>query len=453
MNPLERRSVGVLAAIYALRMAGLFLIFPVFSLYAEGLSGQTPALIGVALGVYGLSQALLQIPYGVASDYLGRKPVIVVGLLVFAAGSVLAATSTSIYGVIAGRALQGAGAIAAAVMALVADLTREEQRTKAMAIIGVTIGGSMLLSLVIGPLLNGVIGVPGMFWMTAILALAATLVLWFGVPRPVRPPQPTRDLAGQFARILRDGRLLRLDAGIFFLHLVITAMFLVLPHALLEHAGLPVNQHWQVYLPVMVAGVLTMIPFVIYANRGNRMRQVIIGAVAVLIVSEILLYFFHTAAVPLLLALWIFFSGFNLLEATLPSLISRLAPPESKGAAIGVYSTSQFLGAFVGGVLGGWVYGQAGIGAVFLLAAGGLTLWLLAAATMPTLHLLATRTLAIGRQSPAQAEKLARKLSALPGVAEAIVLAEEGMAYLKVEPRRFDEAALNQLLPKATVSR
>ena len=450
MTGLERRSVGLLAAIYALRMAGLFLIFPVFSLYAEGLTGQTPVLIGLALGAYGLTQALLQLPYGVASDYLGRKPVIAAGLLVFAVGSALAAVSTSIWGVILGRALQGAGAIAAAVMALVADLTREEQRTKAMAVIGVTIGGSMLLSLIIGPVLNGMIGVPGIFWLTCVLALAATVVLVVAVPSPVRAePRAFESPMAQFPRILRDPQLLRLDAGIFFLHMTITAMFLVLPHAIVNHMGLAAAEHWKVYLPVMAAGVGTMVPFLILGGRGERMRALLSGAVALLIVAQVLFYFRYDSPFWLIAGLWIFFSGFNLLEATLPSLISRLAPAESKGAAIGVYSTAQFLGAFVGGAAGGWIHGAAGIGAVFLFAAIGLGLWFMLVLTMPALHLLSTRAIEIGRRDPAQAQKLARKLTAVTGVAEAIVLAEEGIAYLKVDSRSFDEQAVRKVLTSA----
>jgi MFS family permease len=450
MTAFERRSVGLLAAIYALRMAGLFLIFPVFALYGEGLTGQTPFLIGLALGAYGLSQALLQIPYGLTSDYLGRKPVIAAGMLVFAAGSVVAAMSTSIWGVILGRALQGAGAVAAAVMALVADLTREEQRTKAMAVIGVTIGGSMMLSLILGPVLNGLIGVPGIFWMTAALALVATGVLLVAVPTPVRAsPRARLGLGTQFARILREPRLLRLDAGIFFLHMTITAMFLVLPHILVEHMDLPAAQHWKLYLPVMVAGVVAMVPFLIYANRANRLRAMITGAVIALVLSQAVFYFAYATPFWLLAGLLIFFTGFNLLEATLPSLVSRLAPAEFKGAAIGVYSTTQFLGAFVGGALGGYVYGASGTSGVFLLALGGLAIWLVVTATMPPLNLLTTRTIHIGPQDPAQAAKLAQQLSAIPGVVEAIVLADEGVANLKVDRRHFDDKAVQKFLASA----
>ncbi len=449
MTALERRSVGVLAGIYALRMAGLFLIFPVFALYAEGLTGHTPALIGLALGAYGLTQAILQIPYGMASDRFGRKPLIFLGLLIFAAGSAVAGMSTSIWGVILGRALQGAGAIAAAVMALVADLTREEQRSKAMAVIGVSIGGAMMLSLVLGPVLTGMISVRGIFWLTAGLALVAVTVLLVGVPTPVRSTKVASvGRRQQFAVILRDAQLLRLDAGIFVLHMVLTAMFLVLPHTVVTVLGLPASAQWKLYLPVMIAGVIGMLPFLIAGGR-QHMRAVLIGAIATLLASQFMLYMGHAVAMWLVLSLGVFFTAFNLLEATLPSLISRIAPPDSKGAAIGVYSASQFLGAFVGGAAGGVVLGKYGVGGVFVFTAIGAVVWLALAVSMPALNLLASRTLSIGQQDPARAERLARALSAVPGVAEAVVLGEEGVAYLKVDTRALDENQLQQVVASA----
>jgi len=449
MSALERRSVGVLAGIYALRMAGLFLIFPVFALYAEGLSGQTPALIGLALGAYGLTQAILQIPYGIASDRFGRKPLILLGLLIFAAGSAVAAMSTSIWGVILGRALQGAGAIAAAVMALVADLTREEQRNKAMAIIGVSIGAAMMLSLVLGPVLAGLISVRGIFWLTAGLSLVAAVVLLTGVPKPVRSARAASvGRLQQFVVILRDKQLLRLDAGIFVLHLVITALFLVLPHTVVVVLGLPASAQWKLYLPVMIAGVIGMIPFLLVAGR-ERMRAVLVGAVLTLFASQVLLYYGHASAMLLVLALGVFFTAFNLLEATLPSLISRVAPPDSKGAAIGIYSASQFLGAFAGGAVGGVVLGRYGVSGVFVFTAIGAVVWLVLVASMPALNLLASRTLNVGQKDAAGAERLARALSAVPGVAEAVVLGDEGVAYLKVDTRALDESQLQQVVGSA----
>ncbi len=442
MTRLERRSVAVLAGIYGLRILGLFLILPVFSLYAAQLQGNTPFLIGMALGIYGLTNAILQIPLGTLSDHIGRKPVIAAGLLIFACGSVVAAVSDSITGVIIGRAIQGAGAIAAAAMALAADLTSEEQRTKAMAVIGITIGVAFVLSMVLGPLLNRLIGVPGIFWLIAVLALAAIGLLFFGVPTPVRTQRAGPKLA-QFARTLKNGHLLRLDIGIFCLHLVLTAMFVVLPGAMVENAGLPVNQHWRIYLPTILASLVTMAPFVLFANRKQKMSKTLAAAVFVLIGAESIFFFGYHSLAGLAAGLWLFFSALNLLEALLPSLVSRLAPVESKGAAIGVYSTAQFLGAFAGGSLGGLVHGHVGIGGVFLFALLVLVGWFLLALTMPEPKFLVTHILPLKSKQLQQPQALARQLAAIPGVAEAVVIPEEGVVYLKVDPALFSEQAMD----------
>jgi len=445
LTPLERRSIAVLAGIYGLRIMGLFLILPVFALYAAELEGQTPFLIGLALGAYGLTQALLQIPYGMLSDRFGRKPMIVAGLLVFALGSFIAASADSVLGVIVGRAVQGAGAIASVVIAMTADLTREEQRTKAMAVIGITIGATFTLSLIVGPLLNGAIGVPGIFSLTGVLALSAIGVLLLFVPTPARAKRQGRgSLPAQFLRILKDKQLLRLDVGIFFLHLVLTAMFVVLPTAIVTCTDLHVDQHWKLYLPVMAAAFATMAPFIFLSHKPHGTRPVLAGAVAVLIVAEGVFFFGHQSLWGLVLGLWLFFTAFNLLEAMLPSLISRLAPASNKGAAIGVYSSAQFLGAFAGGALGGLLHGAFGIPAVFVLSAVVLTVWCVIALTMPEPKLLETRELHVGRQAPAQARHLTQELEAIPGVTEAVVIADEGIAYLKVDAGVLDEHALHK---------
>jgi predicted MFS family arabinose efflux permease len=447
MNAIERRSVGLLSAMYALRMVGLFLIFPVFALYAQGLTDQTPALIGFALGTYGLTQAILQIPFGMASDRYGRKPVIALGLIVFAVGSAVAAVSTSIWGVVLGRSLQGAGAISAPVMALLADLTREEQRTKAMAVIGVTIGLSMIGSLILGPVVNNAIGVPGIFWMTGVAALLALAVMYFAVPDPVRltKSDDSKGLA-PFLRMLRDPQLGRLNAGIFVVHLVITAMFLVLPHILVEHVGLASAEHWKIYLLVMVGGIVVMVPALGFSNRTGQTAGVFVAAVALLVVSEILLAVEYRSPFWLIVLLIAFFAAFNLLEAMLPSLVSRLAPAKAKGAAIGIFGTAQFLGAFTGGAVGGLVYQYAGASGVFMFAALAAAVWLVLAFTAPPFQLLSTRTVHIGKQSAADAKRLAHELLAVPGVAEAVVVADEGVVYLKVDAATLDERVLGRCL-------
>jgi MFS family permease len=383
MNPRERRAAASLAAIFAFRMLGLFLILPVFALYAEHLEDATPLLVGIAIGAYGLTQAMLQIPFGMVSDRLGRKPVITAGLLVFAAGSVVAALATTIEGVILGRALQGAGAVAAAIMALAADLTREEHHTKAMATIGMTIGFSFLVAMVAGPALNGWIGVPGIFWVTAALAFGGIAILYLAVPDPVRETHHSDAEAepGQFGRVLRDTQLLRLDFGIFTLHMVLTAMFVVAPLALRD-AGLEPASHWQLYLPVMLLAMVAAVPFIIIAEKKRQLKAMVIGAVAVLALAEAMLAGAHHSLPFLAAAMWLFVTGFNLLEATMPSLITKTAPPESKGTALGVYASSQFIGAFAGGAAGGALHQWFGFSAVFAFCAIALLAWLLLAATM-----------------------------------------------------------------------
>ncbi len=380
LTPTERRATLGLAGIYGSRMLGLFLILPVFALYAEHLPSATPLLAGLAIGIYGLTQAALQIPFGLASDRLGRKPVIVAGLLLFALGSVVAAMADDIWMVIAGRALQGAGAVAAAVMALLADLTRESHRTRAMATVGVTIGFSFALALVAGPLFNAWIGVPGLFWLTAVLAVLGILILLTVIPTPDRSSVhgDAEPVPGLFGRVLRDPQLLRLDLGIFCLHLVLTALFLAVPFELVE-AGLPAERHAWLYLPVMVLGMGLMVPFVIRAEKGGRMKEVFLGAIGLLGLAQIGLYALEGSLWGLGLALVAFFTAFNLLEATLPSLVSRLAPGAVRGTAMGVYSTSQFAGAFFGGLSGGWVHQHYGTGMVFVTGALVTLIWLLAA--------------------------------------------------------------------------
>ena len=450
MTSSERQAAFWLAGVFSLRMLGLFMILPVFALYAEHLRGDTPALAGLAIGIYGFSQALFQIPFGFLSDRYGRKRMIYAGLLIFALGSVVAALADSIYGVILGRALQGGGAVSAAVMALAADLTREEHRLKVMATIGVTIGVSFAASMILGPVLNGWIGVPGIFWLTGLLALLSMAVVRFQVPDPAlsRVHRDAEPVAAQFGRVLHDGQLLRLNFGIFILHLLLTATFVAVPLALRD-AGLPSDRHWQVYLAALLFSMAAMAPFIILAEKRRQLKAVLLGAVLTLALTEFGLLIWHDSVLETTLLLLIFFTAFNLLEAMLPSLIAKMAPPDAKGTAMGVYSSSQFLGAFAGGALGGWLRGLFGLPGVFTLATLAALVWLIVAWSMKSPRYLSSYLLNVGILDEVEAGLLTLRLREAPGVAEAVVVATEGVAYLKVDRQILDEAALQQIAAPA----
>ena len=446
MTATERKSVYSLASIYALRMMGLFMILPVFALYAENLQGTTPALVGLAIGIYGLTQAALQIPFGMLSDRLGRKKIITFGLLIFAAGSVVAATADSISGVIIGRALQGAGAIAAAIMALTADLTREEHRLSAMAVIGISIGISFMVSLILGPIFNHWIGVDGIFWLTAILALCAVGVLNFIVPKPVQSTfhRDTMTAPQQLKQVVKDPQLVRLDAGVLILHMLLTATFVVLPLSLRDAAGLSTENHWLIYAPVMLLSMIMMVPFVIIAEKKRRMKEVFGAAIMTLALAEVVLIFLHQSIAGIVFSLFMFFVAFNVLEATLPSLVAKMVAPDRKGTAMGVFSSSQFSGAFFGGALGGWLHGAFGMEAVFGLCAAMAVVWFLLAATMQSPRYLSSHLIKVGEVDEKRAKRLAQELTGITGVAEAVVVVDDGIAYLKVDLNALDRERLSQ---------
>lgn len=384
MTPRERRASIWLASIFALRMLGLFLILPVFAVHARGMpGGNEPALVGLALGAYGLTQALLHLPFGLASDRFGRKPVIVFGLALFVIGSFVAASADSVAGVTVGRVLQGAGAISAAVTAFISDSTRDSQRTKAMAMVGGSIGLTFALSLVSAPALYAAIGMSGIFALTGVLALLAIPVAMFVVPaaEPVADPESSSVPQGRttLREVALNADLLRLNLGIFVLHCVQMAMFVVVPGWLVERAGLPLTSHWQVYLAVVLLSFLLMVPPLFWSERRGKLRAVFLGAVALLLAVALMFAAEPSGLWPMAGLLLLFFAGFNILEASLPSLISRLAPPDAKGAALGIYNTTQALGLFAGGAVGGWVQSRGGGGAVFLMSAALLLVWLLAA--------------------------------------------------------------------------
>ncbi|CUA95002.1 Predicted arabinose efflux permease, MFS family [Comamonas thiooxydans] len=378
MTSQERRSSGALALIFALRMLGLFLVLPVFMLEARKYpGGDDPAMIGLAMGLYGLTQALFQLPIGLASDRIGRKRVIVAGLLVFAAGSLIAAMADSLTGLMAGRAIQGAGAVSAAVTALLADLTRDGVRTKAMAMVGGSIGLMFALALVLAPLLNAWIGLSGIFGLTCALALAGiAVVLW------VVPPEPRQHAdapKGRFSELLGQSDLLRLNFGVFILHTVQMSMWVAVP-AMLVQAGLAKEQHWHIYLPAVLLSFLAM-GLLFSMERKGKLRKALLGAIGLVLVVQIGLGMLAASGtIPtvwcMALLMFLFFCGFNALEATQPSLVSRMAPAPLRGAALGAYNTLQSLGLFAGGAVGGAVAKFAGVPGLFVMTAVLVALWL-----------------------------------------------------------------------------
>ncbi|MDD9815325.1 MAG: MFS transporter [Gammaproteobacteria bacterium] len=442
MTAVERRAVSTLAAVFALRMFGLFVVLPVLVLYAGELRGATALTAGLALGVYGLTQALLQIPFGVLSDRFPRKTVIHAGLICFIAGSIVAALADSIAVMIAGRALQGGGAIASAVLALTADLTRDRQRAKAMAVIGVSIGGVFMLSLVLGPALDGWVGVRGMFWLAAALGVAA-MVLLQCVAEPLRDAgaAPNVTSAG-LRKSLTDAALLRLNFGIFTSHLALTALFVVLPGALLENLSLPPAQHWKVYIPVLAASLPVMALLVRHTAQPGGQRRAVLFSALLLVLSQGALYAGLQTGWILVFGAWLFFCGFNTLEAALPAEVSRRAGAADKGAALGVYYSAQFLGVFCGGLAGGWLAGSFSAAPVFLFCAAPVAVFgiLSARAAAETAH----RTLVLAVDA-ADSRATARRLAALSGVVEVTLLEKEKQAWLRVDPERFDVAQLRGL--------
>jgi len=443
----ERRAVAALSGIFSLRMLGLFMLLPVFGLHAHEYTGHTPMLVGVAIGIYGLTQGLFQVPLGVLSDRFGRRPVITFGLVVFALGSVMAAVADDIWGVIAGRALQGAGAVAAAVMALASDLTRETHRTRVMAVIGASIGVAFVLALVLGPMITELAGVSGLFWVTAALAVLAIGLLYFGVPTPPRMTTRGGSALVGLGVALRDRQMLRLHAGIFILHAVMVATFVALPIALRDRAGIDVADHWKVYIGVLVASVVFTVPLVFIADRAGRSCAVLVLGVMLLGLAFAGLAGASAGGVVLLAFLIVWFTGLNTLEAILPALVSRVAPMRARGAALGVYSTSQYLGAFAGGILGGWFLGVGGERAVLAACAGVCVVWALIALGLREPRRLSVEQLPVGVVERDSVDALTTRLLAVPGVVEAVVVAEERIAWLRVDRRILDRSSLHAFSP------
>jgi predicted MFS family arabinose efflux permease len=444
MTALEKRSISGLSLIFALRMLGLFMILPVFSISAHQYSGSTPMLIGLAIGAYGLTQALLQIPFGMLSDRFGRKQIITLGLLLFAAGSIVAALAESIEMVIVGRLLQGSGAVAAAVMALTADLTRDEQRTKAMASIGISIGMSFSIALATGAALENWIGLSGIFWATALMALLGVMVLHLWVPSPHRrvSHRDIEPVPRQFSKVLRNPQIMRLVFSIMVLHLLLTTSFFALPLALQDSAGLDKSQHVMAYLPILLLAFVAMVPFIIIAEKKRKMKPVFLGAIAVLGIAQLGWAVFPSSLALILFCLWLFFTAFNILEASLPSMMSKLSPLENKGTAMGIYSSAQFIGAFIGGAMGGVLYQQFGLQGIFFASSLLIVVWLLLVLPMQAPRHYSSRIIHMNAVAMTDIEQFINRLNAIKGVKETVVVPEEQVAYVKFSPEETDVSEL-----------
>ena len=444
MNALERRSTFALSSIFALRMLGLFMIIPVFAVAGQSYQGATPTLIGLAVGVYGLSQALLQIPFSLIADRFNRKPLIVFGLLLFALGGAVAAMSETIYGVIIGRAIAGAGAVSAVVMALLADVTREENRSKAMATMGMSIGLSFVVAFSVGPWLTSLVGISGLFWVTTLMGLLAILTL-FLVPKTTRHHRNFQQgYITQLKQVLKMGDLNRLHVSVFSLHLLLTAMFVYIPSQLIGFADIPLSKHGIVYLPLLVISLFFAFPSIILAEKYRQMRGIFLTAIAGIIIGLFILIFGFESKYILLLGLGFFFIAFNVMEALLPSWLSKAAPIQSKATAMGVNASGQFLGAFCGGMLGGQLlqlnntaYGWSILTAIAII-------WLLVSFGLSQPRYLSSLVLRLPEDNK-QTDEWTSQLLAIRGIEEVVVMSEQQVAYIKVDKQLIDEAARQHL--------
>lgn len=448
LNAIEKRAALSLSLVFAMRMLGLFMIMPVFAIYGQHLTGYSPLWVGLAIGAYGLTQALLQIPAGWLSDKIGRRPVIYAGLLIFALGSLIAAFSDSIYTVILGRALQGAGAIASAILALAADVTREQQRPKAMGMIGISIGLAFTVAMVLGPILAPQIGLSGLFYITALGALSGIFIVHQYVPKQsIKAPRgETIAIPRLLVALLKKPELLRLNLGIFILHLSLTAVFVTLPLQLVE-MGLAAPEHWFIYLPALLLSFLLIIPMLVVAAKKRKNKHFYLANILLMAFSLLAILFNNNSLLLMFLLLILFFTAFNFLEASLPAFISMLAPAGSKGSAMGIYSSCQFFGAFCGGVLGGLSYELLGSNGIFLSLTGLMLIWFAFSYKMSNPSKIRTFTFQVTEAQ--HKDSVIQQLKALPGAMEVVPVFNEQTLYLKANTQLFQLNAAQTILNKS----
>lgn len=437
-----------IAAILSFRMLGLFMLIPVFTVYATGLVGATPTLLGMALGCYGLSQGILQIPFGMLSDRYGRKPILTLGLILFTIGSLYGAYTHSIYGMIFARTLQGAGAIGSVLIALLADLTPDKQRTKAMAVIGITIGISFSLAIVISPVIARHFGLTGIFNITACLAALGLLMVHTLIPIPSNQTFDANATVNaiRFKTVFSNSHLQRLNIGIFFLHLILTSTFFAVPMLLQQHIKQgQLSDSWHVYLPLMIFSFLAMVPCIVFAEKKRQMKFVFIASVSVTALSQWVLAFTYDSLFSLCTFMFTYFVAFNILEASLPSLVSKQAPVNSRGCAMGIYSSSQFLGIFAGGALSGILFQWLGYTGIFIINGSVSLLWLLIASYMQPLQYQLTLTIPYSKEIIDSAN-LSMQLNALAGVCHTSINPQEHVICLRVEKALYQEGSADKII-------